>query len=123
MTEVEYGQALLAHEATIDRSYMHVNNGGGWYVKPFPNRTPRAIAIIAWFYGSAPGSAVELSAAAGLHKLGTVHAVTRKLVDCGGLTKLPVTQPRGNSRRYTVTEANREVLDEILIDHVGWSCV
>jgi hypothetical protein len=118
MTEAELGQAMVAHEATIDRSYMHVNNGGGWYVKPFPNRTPRAIAIIKWFYATADGSVFELSAAAGFHRLGTVHAVTRKLVDCGGITRLPITQPRGNSRRYTVTADNRYVMDEILYDHV-----
>ena len=118
MTEQEYGQALLAHEATIDRSYMHVNNGGGWYHKPFPNRTPRAIAIIKWFYDNKEGSVFELSSAAKLHRLGTVHAVTRKLVDCGGLTKMPVTQPRGNARRYTVTDTNREVIEEILHDYV-----
>jgi len=116
MTEQELGLAMVAHEATIDRSYMHVNNGGGWYNKPFPNRTPRAIAIIRWFFDKEEGSVLELSTAAQLHRMGTVHAVTRKLVDCGGLTKLPVTQPRGNARRYTVTPNNREVMAEILYD-------
>ena len=118
MTEQEYGQALLAHEATIDRAYMHVNNGSGWYNKPFPNRTRRAIAIIKWMHDRDDGNVFELSSAAKMHRLGTVHAVTRKLLESGGLTKLPRTHPRGNARRYTVTSESREVMDEILYDHV-----
>tara|TARA_B100000768_G_C10917449_1_gene224226 strand:- start:21 stop:380 length:360 start_codon:yes stop_codon:yes gene_type:complete len=116
MTEQELGLAMIAHEGTIDRSYMHVNNGGGWYVKPFPHRTPRATAIIRWMYDRAEGNVFELCEIPELHRLGTVHAVTRKLVECGGLTKLPIMQPRGNSRRYTVTASNREVMAEILYD-------
>jgi|TARA_R110002096_G_scaffold277977_1_gene471922 hypothetical protein len=114
--EYELGQAMLTHEKTIDRSYMSINSPV-YYQRPFPNRTAKARNIIKWIFDQPEGSTFLLAEVNKEFSHSTVHNCMKKLEDCRGVTRTTKgNASKSNPKRFTVTEYNRLILQEIMHD-------
>jgi hypothetical protein len=114
--EYALGQAMLIHEKGIDRSYMAINSGV-YYQRPFPNRTETAKRIMNWIYDQPEGSTFLLAEINKKFRHSTVHNAMKKLEDCNGVTRVstgPAT--KSNPKKYTVSDYNRLILQEILFN-------
>ena len=118
--ESRLGAAMMAHEARIDRSYLHLDRPS---TRPFPLRRKQTMAIIK-VIGSFENGEVFTEPHLTYdrqHSSGTVRAVLRKLVDCRGITKLrrktcAPNSIKSNRHSYSINLVNRAVLEDIIHD-------
>lgn len=114
--EYALGQAMLIHEKGIDRSYMAINSGV-YYQRPFPNRTEPAKRIMNWIYDQPEGSTFLLAEINKQFSHSTVHNAMKKLEACNGVTRVSTgTATKCNPKKYTVSDYNRLILQEILFN-------
>jgi hypothetical protein len=107
--EHKLGQAMLAHEQTIDRAYLY-----GQVHNDFPNRTKPTLGIIKYILSKGEGDFIRTGEFTRLFNYNTVYTVIKKLVTANALTLSKILP--GGTRLYSVTPANRTVLQSILQD-------
>jgi len=116
--ETALGMAMLDHERSIDRGYMHINSDLRWTnegLKAFPRRRGNSLAISKAISEMPEGEEFVLESLLKKYRHSTVHLTVKKLMECGGLTRTSSTQAvRGTPHTYTVSSSNRDVIDEIL---------
>ena len=114
------GAAMIAHEAGIDRSYLHLSRSMS---QPFPMRRRQAMDVIRHINSLPAGMMFTIPhiTIGKRHTTGTVENVFRQLVACNGITLLRRKTPAPNSDKhnrftYQIGDANRLVIEEILGD-------
>ena len=114
--EYELGQAMLAHEKTIDRSYLKDRTSNLWWEqsKPYPNCTDDNRAVVEDIYNMGEDAVFRTKDINVDQSYEKLRRVINRLLLCNGLSQLK--SKTGFYYQYKTSAPNRTVLEEILYD-------